>query len=437
MTEPMFGAGPMAAGWLERDETVISPSYTRSYPFVMARGVGSEVWDVDGRRYIDLTAGIAVTATGHSHPRVVKAVQEQAARFLHMSGTDFYYPEQIRLGERLAALAPMDEPARVFFTNSGAEAIEAALKLSRWATRRPRTLAFLGAFHGRTMGAVSLSASRPVHSQGFSPLLPGVTHIPYPYCYRCPFHLTYPACGLFCLRYVEEEILGHLVPPEDVAAIFVEPIQGEGGYIVPPPDYLQALKSLAERYGILFVADEVQSGMGRTGRMLACEHWGVRPDIVTVAKGIASGLPLGAIIAPARLMQWPSGAHASTFGGNPLSCAAALVTLDLLGEGLLENARRMGQRLRARLEAMMPSHPSMGDVRGLGLMVGVELVRDRDTREPAVELRNAVVKEAFRRGLLLLGCGTSVVRFMPALTIAADLIDEGLTIFEEALAAVE
>jgi 4-aminobutyrate aminotransferase len=437
MADVESGIGPMAADWLARDEVVISPSYTRSYPFVMARGAGSEVWDVDGRRYIDLTAGIAVTATGHCHPRVVRAVQEQAGRFLHMSGTDFYYPEQIRLGERLAALAPMDEPARVFFINSGAEAIEAALKLARWVTRRPRTLAFLGAFHGRTMGAISLSASKPVHSEGFSPLVPGVTHIPYPYCYRCPFHLTHPSCGLFCLRYVEREILGHLVPPTDVAAIFVEPIQGEGGYVVPPPDYLPALKALAERHGMLFVADEVQSGMGRTGRMFACEHWGVRPDIVTVAKGIASGLPLGAIIAPARLMQWPPGAHASTFGGNPLSCAAALVTLDLLGEGLLENARCLGERLRGRLEAMMPRHSSMGDIRGLGLMVGVELVRDRATREPAVDLRNAVVAEAFRRGLLLLGCGTSVVRFMPALNITADLLDEGLRGFEEALTAVE
>jgi len=437
MTDPTFGTGPVAAGWLARDETVISPSYTRSYPFVMARGMGSEVWDVDGRRYIDLTAGIAVTATGHCHPRVVRAVQEQAARFLHMSGTDFYYPEQIRLGERLAALAPMDGPARVFFANSGAEAIEAALKLARWVTRRPRTLAFLRAFHGRTMGAISLGASRPVHSQGFSPLLPGVTHIPYPYCYRCPFHLEHPACDLFCLRYVENEILGHLVPAEDVAAVFVEPIQGEGGYVVPPPDYLPALRALTERHGMLLVADEVQSGMGRTGRMFACEHWGVRPDIVTVAKGIASGLPLGAIMAPARLMQWPPGAHASTFGGNPLSCAAALVTLDLLDEGLLENATAMGLRLKGRLEAMAASHRCIGDIRGLGLMVGVELVRDRETREPAVELRNAVVAEAFRRGLLLLGCGTSVVRFMPALNIPAELLDEGMAIFAEALAAVE
>jgi len=437
MCEPMSGAGPVAADWLQRDEAVISPSYTRAYPFVMARGAGSEVWDVDGRRYIDLTAGIAVTATGHCHPRVVKAVQEQAGRFLHMSGTDFYYPEQIRLGERLSALAPMDEPARVFFTNSGAEAIEAALKLSRWATRRPRTLSFLGAFHGRTMGAISLSASKPVHSEGFSPLLPGVTHIPYPYCYRCPFHLAHPSCGLFCLRYVEEEVLGHLVSPEDVAAIFVEPVQGEGGYIVPPPDYLPALKALTERYGILFVADEVQSGMGRTGRMFACEHWGVRPDVVVLAKGIASGLPLGAIIAPTRLMQWPPGSHASTFGGNPVSCAAALVTLDLLAEGLIANAARLGEHLRERLEAMMPSHPRIGDVRGLGLMVGAELVRDRETREPAVGLRNAVVQEAFRRGLLLLGCGASVVRFMPALNITASLLDEGLALFEETLAAVE
>ena len=428
---------PTAKDWVARDAAAISPSYTRSYPFVMERGEGCQVWDVEGRRYLDLTAGIAVTSTGHSHPKVVKAIQDQAARFIHMSGTDFYYPEQIKLAERLAAAAPIEGDAKVFFTNSGAESVEAAFKLSRWSQGRPRMLAYLGAFHGRTMGAVSLGSSKAIHSQGFSPLVPGVTHIPYPYCYRCPFHCEYPSCELQCVDYIEKEIFAHLVPATEVAALFAEPIQGEGGYIVPPEGYFPKLKALLDKYGILLVADEVQSGMGRTGKLFAMEHMGVSPDIIASAKGIASGMPLGAIIARADVMTWPPGAHASTFGGNPVSCAAALATLDLLEEGFIDNAAKVGAWFKERLIEMADKHPAMGDVRGLGLMVGVEMVMDKQTREPAPELRNAIVMEAFEQGLLLLGCGANTLRFMPPLNVSQETLEEALAILEKVQTKIE
>ncbi len=418
--------------YVERDHAHLSPSYTRSYPFVMAYGRGSEVWDVDGRRYLDFTTGIAVTNTGHSHPAVVQAIKDQADRFLHMSGTDFYYPPQIELAERLNRLAPMRGPTRVFFSNSGAEAIEAAMKLARYHTRRPRFLAFFGAFHGRTYGALSLTASKAVQRRGFAPLLPGVTHAIYPNPFRNPWPGRDP--GQAALEYIEDHLFRTTVPPEEVAAIIVEPIQGEGGYIVPPDSFLPGLRALCDRYGILLILDEVQTGMGRTGRMFACEHWGVEPDILCLAKGIASGLPLGAIIAPATIMNWPPGAHASTFGGNPLACAAALATLDLLENGLVAMAATTGAYLRERLCELAARFPVIGDVRGKGLMLAIELVKDRHSNEPDPELRNRVIERAFVNGLLLIGCGLSSIRLIPALNIPRELVDEGLMRLEQSLA---
>ena len=430
--------GPKGREYVARDTEAISPSYTRAYPFVMERGEGSLVWDVDGNRYIDFNAGIAVTATGHAHPKVVKAVQEQAAKFIHMAGTDFYYAVQIALAEKLNSLVPGDGPKQLFFTNSGTEAVEAALKLARYHTGRPRMLAFLGAFHGRSMGALSLTASKAVQRRGFAPLVPGVTHVPYGYCYRCAYNLEYPSCDLYCVDYIEKTLFKQLVPADEVAAIFVEPIQGEGGYVVPPPGYHSRLKELAERWGILFVADEIQMGMGRTGKWFSLEHWGVVPDITLIAKGIASGMPLGAMVARRELMNWPPGSHGTTFGGNPVSCAAAAATIQVIEEeGLIENSATMGERLLTAVEAMQARHGTIGDVRGKGLVVGVELVTDRETKEPAHELRDAVIDIAFKKGLLLLGCGPSTVRFMPAMTIDGDTVDEAMSLFEEALTEAE
>lgn len=429
--------GPQARQYVKRDAEAISPSYTRSYPFVMDHGKGAVVWDVDGVQFIDFTAGIAVTATGHSHPEVVQAIKDQADKFIHMSGTDFYYPVQIELAEKLNALVPGDEPKQLFFTNSGAEAVEAAFKLARYSTGRTRMIAFIGAFHGRSMGALSLTASKYVQQEGFAPLVPGITHVPYGYCYRCAYNLEYPACDVHCVKYIEDTIFKHFIPAEEVAAIFVEPIQGEGGYIIPPPLYHTRLRELADRHGILLVDDEIQAGMGRTGKMFAIEHWGVVPDITCIAKGIASGMPLGAMVAKKHLMTWPPGAHGNTFGGNPICCAAALATIRLVEGGYMANAARMGERIMERLRRMQADHRSMGDVRGLGLMIGMELVKDKETKEPAADLRDAVVQKCFEKRLLILGCGMSTARFMPALNVTADVTDQGLDIFEQALTEAE
>ncbi len=423
----------LAETWIARDAAAISPSYTRSYPFVMAKGQGSEVWDVDGRRYIDFGTGIAVTNTGHSHPHVVEAIKKQVDLFLHMSGTDFYYAQQIELAERLNKLAPISGPTKVFFGNSGAEAVEAALKLARWYTKRPRFIAFYRAFHGRTFGALSLTASKAIQRQGFAPLVPGVSHAFYPNPYRNPFPGEDP--GLAALDYIENHLFKTTTPPEEVAAIIVEPIQGEGGYIVPPDNFLPGLRELADKYGILLIFDEVQTGFGRTGKMFAAEHWGVEPDIICMAKGIASGMPLGAIVAKSEIMSWPPGAHASTFGGNPVSCAAALATLDLLEGGLVEMSARSGAYLKSRLREIAERYPVMGDVRGKGLMVGVEFVKDQESKEPWPELRDAIVQKAFEQGLLILGCGYNSLRFIPALNIPEDLLDEGINMYEAALDA--
>ena len=429
--------GPEAARLIDSDARYLSPSYTRDYPLVVRRGEGSVIEDVDGNLFLDFTAGIAVCSTGHCHPRVVAAVQEQAARLIHMSGTDFYYQPQRDLARKLAELAPGEKPKKVFFTNSGAESVEAAFKLARYHTGRPYMIAFYGAFHGRTMGALSLTGSKVVQRRGFDPLVPDVEHVDFGDCYRCPLNLEYPSCRIECVRHIETTLFKRTVPPEKVAAIIVEPIQGEGGYLVPPPEFHRDLKALAERHGILYIADEVQTGMGRTGRMFAIEHWGVEPDIICLAKGIASGMPLGAIIAPADVMDWERGSHASTFGGNPVSCAAALETIALLEEGLMENAARVGAYMIDRLRDMAARHPLIGDVRGLGLMIGVELVRDRATKERAASARNELIQRCFRKGLLMLGCGESSMRFCPPLILTRDEAAAGLKIFEEALTETE
>ncbi len=424
--------GLNAQALLERDARFMSPSYTRIYPLVVERGSGAVIRDVDGNLFLDFTAGIAVTSTGHCHPRVVAAIKDQADKLLHMSGTDFYYQPQIDLAQRLAESGPGTAPKRVFFTNSGAEALEAALKLARWHTGRSRAVAFFGAFHGRTYGAMSLSGSKVVHRRGFAPLVPEIHHVPYPRgCHGC----AEPDSGCACVRQIEDTLFHRTAPPEEVAAIFVEPIQGEGGYHVPPRGFLPALRELCDRYGILLVADEVQTGMGRTGKLYAVEHWGVQPDILCLAKGIASGMPLGAIVARDEVMDWPSGSHASTFGGNPVSCRAALVTLDLLHEGYMANAAARGQQLKEGLRRLQGRFAEVGDVRGLGLMVALDVVGPGDPAVPNPALRDQVVQAAFRRGLLLLGCGESAVRFCPPLCVTADQVDVALRLLEEVLAS--
>jgi 4-aminobutyrate aminotransferase len=428
--------GPNAKAIIDRDKTVVSPSYTRGYPLVIASGTGSSVTDVDGNVFLDCAAGIAVNSTGHSHPAVVKAITEQAQKFLHMSGTDFYYEPQVRLAEELAAITPIRGGVRSFFGNSGTEAIEACLKLARYATGRQNIIAFYGAFHGRTMGSLSLTASKAVQRRGFGPLLPGVYHAPYPDTYRPPLGTTAETCARACVDFIEHQLFANVVSPDEVAAIVVEPIQGEGGYIVAPDEFLQRLRELTTRHGILLVVDEVQSGMGRSGKMFAVEFTGVEPDVIAIAKGIASGLPLGVCVARAGLMAWPPGAHASTFGGNPVSCAAALATIALLKETLVANAADVGAHLMAGLKSLADKHPLIGDVRGRGLMIGVELVRDRQTKGRAIDERNAVVTAAFNRGLLVLGAGKNAIRFSPPLVLTRAEADTAIRIFDEALTDV-
>ncbi len=418
------------------DERYISPSYTRVYPFFMDYGKGAYVWDTDGHCFLDFTAGIGVTSTGHSHPRVVRAIEKQARKFLHMSGSDFYYEPEIKLAQKLASIAPGKAEKKVFFCNSGAEAVEAAIKLSRYSTKRQYLIGFYGSFHGRTLGALSLTSSKTVQRCGFSPLLPGVIHVAYGDCAHCAYGLEYPGCGVHCVNYIEDVIFKRYIAPEEVAAIFVEPIQGEGGYIVPPDEFHPKLRDLATRYGILLVDDEVQSGMGRTGKMFAIEHWGVVPDIIAVAKGIASGLPLGAIIAPARIMSWGPGSHASTFGGNPVSCAAALETIRLLEESLIENAARMGKYLIDKLYRLEEDFEFLGRINGKGLMIGMEIVKDKVGMTPAPDIRDVIVEVCFKKGLLILPCGSSSLRFVPPLVIGKKEADLALSIFEDALKVV-
>jgi 4-aminobutyrate aminotransferase len=426
--------GPRARAVIERDRAVISPSYTRCYPLVAKKGEGAIVEDVDGNRFLDFNAGIAVCSTGHCHPLVVGAIRRQSAELIHMSGTDFYYENMVTLAERLAAMAPGGGPHKVSFGNSGTEAMEAAMKLARYATGREKFIAFYGGFHGRTLGSLSLTASKVVQRRGFGPLVPGVHHVPYPYTYR--FSGSAEQCAEASLEAIEL-LFRTTVPADDVAAFVVEPIQGEGGYVVPPKRFFDGLQELAKRHGILIVADEVQCGVGRTGRMWASEHFDLVPDIVASAKGIASGMPLGAMIARAELMTWGPGAHASTFGGNPVAAAAALATLDLLDEGLMENARRRGELLMDRMRTWPERFAHVGEVRGIGLMIGIEFVRSRASKERAPELRDRVENLAFERGLLVLGAGPNSIRLSPPLIVGEDQCRFALDTLESCLAAIE
>jgi len=430
--------GPKAKKIVERDAAVISPSFGRAYPLVIERGEGSIVVDVDGNEFIDMNAGLAVCSVGHSHPKVVKAIKDQVDKFIHYSYTDFYYDDYVDLGEKLHDLVPGDHKKKFFYGNSGAESIEAAMKVARWHTGRQGYLAYIGSFHGRTLGAVSLTASKPYQRARFAPLIPGVEHIFYPYCYRCPFNLECPSCGYACVDYIDEYLFHRYVPPEEVAMLIAEPIQGEGGYVVPPDGYFPRLKKLLDKYGILFASDEVQAGMGRTGKWFGIEHFGVVPDIVCMAKGIAAGMPLGVMASRADIQDWKPGSHASTFGGNPVSCAAALAVLDIIkSENLLENAQKQGKLIKDRLNEMKERHPMIGDVRGKGLMVGVELVKDKTTKEYAQKETGDVMMECFRNGLAIVNCGINVIRWMPALNITSDLVEPALEIFEKSLTKIE
>ncbi len=426
--------GPKAQAFIARDQAVISPSYTRCYPLVVKRGEGAIIEDVDGNRFLDFNAGIAVASTGHAHPRVVDAIQRQASEFLHMSGTDFYYPGMVQLAEKLVRLTPGDFPKRVYFGNSGAEATEAALKMARYHTGRDKFIAFFGSFHGRTMGALSLTGSKVIQRRGFHPSLP-VYHVPYPNPYRSSKDAA--SSALESIEELENRLFKTILPPEEVAAIFVEPIQGEGGYLVPPAEFHRELRRIADKYGILLVHDEVQSGMGRTGRMFASEHFGVIPDIVTIAKGIASGMPLCAVVARADVMNWSPGAHASTFGGNPVCIAAALATIELLEESLIRNAADVGAYMMQRMREWPRRFQHVGEVRGLGLMIGIEIVSDRQSKERAPALRDRLEMLAFERGLLVLGCGPNTIRICPPLVITREQADFAMDTLEQCLRALE
>jgi len=423
--------GPNARALIARDAEVVSPSYPRDYPFVMSHGLGAEVWDVDGNRFLDFAAGIAVCSTGHAHPEVVAALGAAATRFLHIS-SDFWHEGQVRLAERIAELAPMPGPVMSFFAQSGTESVEAALKLARYATGRQRFIGFLGGFHGRTMGSLAFTSSKYTQQKGFFPTMPGVTHVPYPNNFR-PLFAGLDQ-GRAVLSFIEEVLFTSNVPPSEVAGILIEPILGEGGYVVPPDGFLQGLRTLCDRHGILLIFDEVQSGIGRTGKMFACEHWGVAPDIMTLAKGLGSGLPIGIMVAKRSIMQkWPRGAHGNTYGGNPLCCAAALATLDLVEREYRANAAAVGAYFLDQLQRLAARFENIGEVRGKGLMIGMELVTDDAARAPARQLCDALVTRAFHNGLLLLSCGASTVRFMPPLIVSRADIDEAMGLLEWSL----
>jgi len=430
--------GPKAREIVERDEKVISQSFVRFYPLVIESGKGCVLRDVDGNEYIDFNSGLVCLNVGHCHPKVIDAVKKQADRYLHYSITDFLYREVVDLAEKLGEITPGKYAKKVFFGNSGAEAIEGAAKLAKWHMRRPRFIAFISAFHGRTLGAVSFTASKPVQMRYFFPMVPGVTHVPYPYCYRCPYKMTHPDCNFWCVDFIDEYVLQKYVPPEEAAAFVFEPIQGEGGYVVPPEGYFQRLKKLADKYGILMVDDEVQAGMGRTGKWCAIEHWGVEPDIVCLAKSIAAGMPLSAIVANAKIMDWEGGTHASTFGGNPVSCAAALAVIDVTkSDKLLENAAQQGAYIIKRLNELKSESEIVGDVRGKGLMIGVEIVEDKKSKKIAAEKANEIMMRAWRRGIALITCGKSTIRIAPPLVITRELVDSALDILTSAVKEVE
>lgn len=430
-----FTPGPNAARIIAEDDRFLSPSYTRSYPLVVKRGRGCRIEDVDGNSFLDFTAGIAVNSTGHCHPEVVAAVQRQAGELLHMSGTDFYYELMPQLAARLSSIAPMPGPHKVYFGNSGAEAVECALKLARYHTGRQNIISFVGSFHGRTMGALSLTASKVQQKRRFAPFVPGVHHVPYPNPYRAPAGVSPQQLASDCVSYIENRLFKTAVAPEEVAAIIVEPIQGEGGYIVPPDNFLPELRALCDRHGILMIADEIQSGIGRTGKWWAIEHSGVHPDIVTIAKGIASGMPLSACVSRADVMDWKPGSHASTYGGNPVCIAAAVATLDILEREGRANAATVGDHILTRMKSWVDKYPNVGEVRGRGLMIGLELVADKHTKAPATDLRDCITDElAFNRGLLLLGCGETTIRLCPSLLVTQAEANEALDTIEACLA---
>ncbi len=429
--------GPKARRILEGDKTYISPSYTRSYPLVAKTGRGVVVEDVDGNEFLDFAAGIAVCSTGHCHPHVVQAIQKQAAELIHMSGTDFYYENMITLAERLSAIVPMSGPHRIYYGNSGTEAVEAALKLARYHTRRQNVIAFYGAFHGRTLGSLSMTASKAQQRRRFFPLVPGVTHVPFPDMYRRPYGASKEEYALGCARFIEEVLFKTTLPPEEVAAIVVEPIQGEGGYRVAPTEFMQELRRICDEHGILLVADEVQCGAGRSGKWFAIQYTGVEPDIVCMAKGIASGMPLGVVISKADIMDWVPGSHASTFGGNPVCIAAALATLDVLEKDGVANAAKIGKHIMDRISTWPKKHALVGDVRGRGLMIGVDIVTDKETKTNAGPERDRIVELAFQRGCLFLGAGPSAIRICPPLIVTAEQADAGLDILEECIGIVE
>ncbi|MGE0441378.1 MAG: acetyl ornithine aminotransferase family protein [Gemmatimonadales bacterium] len=428
--------GPKSKAIVARDETWTSTCYIKEYPLVVSRASGAMVEDVDGNRFLDFMAGIAVASTGHAHPAVVKAIQEAAGRFLHICGSDFYYESMAQLAEKLATIVPGPSKKRVFLSNSGTEAVEGAMKLARYYTGRTDFIAFKGAFHGRTYGAVSMTSSKVKQHSRFGPFLPGVHHVPFGYCYRCDYGKTYPACGMHCVNVIEKDLFARHVDPENVAAIFVEPVQGEGGYIVPPKEFLPQLRALCDKYGILLVCDEIQSGLGRTGAMFATDLAGIEPDIITVAKGLASGMPIGAFVAKESISTWGSGSHGSTFGGNPVSCAAALATIDLVEGQYLAHARKMGNVLMAGVRELAAEFPVIGEVRGLGLMIGIEFVKDRTTREQHPELVHELVQRAFRKGVLLLAAGKSALRLAPPLVIDEEDAATALGVIRDTLRAL-
>jgi 4-aminobutyrate aminotransferase len=435
--------GPIATEVVAYDAGYISPSYMRPYQLVIKRGKGAMIEDVDGNLFLDFNAGVAVCSTGHSHPHVTEAIKRQVDDFLHICSADYYYPNLPKLAEKLSRLTPGAYEKRTHFGNSGAEAVEGAIKLAMYTTRRQKFIGFFGAFHGRTLGALSLTSSKARQRAGFGPQALDVTHAPYANCYRCPYHLKPETCGAYeakgphCARVIEDLLFKTTVPADECAAIIVEPIQGEGGYIVPPASFLRTIREIADRHGIVVIADEVQTGFGRTGKMFASEHFDFAPDIMSLAKGIASGLPLGATVAKKEMMNWPPGAHASTFGGNPVAIAASLATIELLEEGLIANAAKMGEYLIEGLRALMEKHSIIGDVRGKGLMIGIELVKDRFTKEPHPEALERVELACFRRGLITLGCGVSTIRLSPPLIVDQEQCDFAIETIDEALSVVE
>jgi 4-aminobutyrate aminotransferase len=425
--------GPKAKAIVELDTKYLATS-TKASPLVVERAQGALVWDVDGNTFLDFASGVAVLNLGHSHPAVVKAITEQAGRFAHFAGTDYYYEVQSKLAERICAVSNVPGEKRVFLSNSGTESIEAALKLARWSTQRKLFISFIGGFHGRTLGSLSLTASKRVQQERFFPSMPGVTHLPFAYCYRCPYHLEYPSCGIWCAKVLEELHFEDYLPPEEVAAMFIEPVQGEGGYIVPPQEFVQIMHATCKRHGILFVDDEVQAGMARTGRMWAMEHHGVVPDVMCSAKALGSGIPIGATVFRKELDWGKKGSHSNTYGGNAIACASALATIDTIEkEGLAKQAESKGEHLRKRLLEMKQTHEVIGDVRGLGLMQAVEFVKDRRTKVPACKERDAIEELCFKRGLVAIGCGKSGIRLIPPLNMATELLDVGLEVLEGAI----